>query len=266
MKRIFLLALGFIPVAGVFSQEIVTLPTRPGVTQSFFIANMDGRKPAAAALLFVGGGGNIRLRLEAGEIRFQPGNFLPRSRREFIRNGILPVILDNPSDQQAGDGMSELFRAGAAHAADVRAVIGEVGKRYPGLPVFLVGTSKGTLSAAYLAVALEREVAGVVLTSSLFYEGPFGRPRPVLVSFDWSAIKRPLLLVHHVDDNCFATPYLDAARLGRRFPLVSVKGGKPPESGPCEPFAAHGFFGKEAETVDAIAAWMLQKPFARDVQ
>ena len=32
--------------------------------------------------------------MEEGQIRFQQGNFLPGSRREFIRNGILPVILD----------------------------------------------------------------------------------------------------------------------------------------------------------------------------
>jgi hypothetical protein len=48
--------------------------------------------------------------------------------------------------------------------------------------------------------------------------------------------------------------------------LISVTGGKPPESGPCDPFAAHGYFGKEAETVDAIAGWMLRKPFAKDIE
>ena len=32
---------------------------------------------------------------------------------QFIRNGILPVILDTPSDQQSAAGMSDTFRAGA---------------------------------------------------------------------------------------------------------------------------------------------------------
>ena len=57
----------------------------------------------------------------------------------------------------------------------------------------------------------------------------------------------------------------DASRLGARFALISVKGGKPPESGPCEPLSAHGFLGKEAETVDAIAAWMLKKPYRGEI-
>jgi hypothetical protein len=45
-----------------------------------------------------------------------------------------------------------------------------------------------------------------------------------------------------------------------------VHGGKPAESPACEPRAQHGFYGKDAETVDAIAAWMLKKPFAKEIR
>lgn len=229
MSRLLFLA-GALALAGALrAQELVRLETRSGVSQPFFIAAMGARKAEAAALLFIGGGGNISLRLEEGQVRFSQGNFLPRARREFIRNGILPVILDNPSDQQAGDGMSDAFRESAAHVTDVRAVVAEVKKRHPGLPVFLVGTSRSTYSVAHLAMALEGDV-------------------------------------HHVDDGCAATPYLEAARVGKRFPLVSVEGGSPAQSGPCEPFSQHGFLGREAATVDAIAAWMLGRPFAKDVR
>ena len=140
------LAFGLLAAAQAFAQEVVTLQTRPGVSLSFFIANMGNRRPEAAALLLSGGGGNIALRVENGQPRFNQGNFLPRSRREFIRNNILPVIVDNPTDQQAADGMSDDFRESAAHASDIRAVRAELAKRYPGLPVFVVGTSRSTLS------------------------------------------------------------------------------------------------------------------------
>ena len=246
------------------AREVVTLQTRPGVQQSFFIAGMGEVKPQAVALLYIGGGGSIGLRVEQGQPQFSQGNFLPRSRLEFIRNGILPVILDAPSDHARE--MSDSFRESSAHVADARAVIAEMKKRYPGLPVFIVGTSKGTLSAAYLGRALGDEVAGVVLTSSLFYAGKGARASALLALFNWSAIKAPMLFVHHADDGCGATPYRDAERLASRYPLVTVHGGKPPESGPCDPFSAHGFFGKEAETVDAIANWMLKKPFAKDIR
>lgn len=213
---------------------------------------MSAAKVRAVALLMIGGGGAINLRTRAdGRIAFAPGNFLPRSRREFIRNGILPVILDNPSEHKSA--MSDEFRASSAHATDVRAIVAEMKKRYPRLPVFLVGTSRSTISAAHLAVALGGELAGVVLSASF-------------LDFDWSKVRVPVLLVHHVDDRCRHTPYRGAARLEKRYPLVSVHGGKPPKSGPCEPFSQHGFYGKEPATVDAIAAWMLGKPFSKDIR
>jgi serine aminopeptidase S33 family len=246
---------------GAQAQEIVTVPTRQGVTQSFFIAGMGARKPEAVALLFIGGGGNIRLRLEEGQPKFGAQNFLPRSRREFVRNGVLPVVMDAPTDQQAFAGMSDEYRSSNAQTTDVRAVLAEVKRRHPGLPVYIVGTSRGTISAAWLGRALGDEVAGVVLTATLFHAGR----RPMLAAFDFSSIKAPLLFVHHRGDGCEHTPYADAARLASRYPLVSVQGGKPPESGPCDPFAPHGFYGKEPETVDAVTAWMLKKPFRREV-
>ena len=260
MRR--LLAALLFCAAPLHAQELVTLPTRPGVTLSFFIANMGQVPPRAAALMLIGGGGGIRLRMEQGQVRFGQQNFLPRSRREFIAEGILPVILDNPSDHQSGAGISDEFRASAEHTADLRAVIADVKRRHPGLPVFLVTTSRSTISAAYQARAIGDELAGVVLTSSLFWIGR----TPVLGLFDFSTIRIPLLFVHHREDSCPATPYPDAARLGASFPLVSVKGGKPPETGPCDPLAPHGYFGKEAETVGAIAAWMLGKPYPKEIQ
>jgi hypothetical protein len=86
-----------------------------------------------------------------------------------------------------------------------------------------------------------------------------------LAGFDWSSIKAPLLFVHHTGDRCGSTPYEEARRLAARYPLISVSGGRPPESPPCEPLAEHGFYGREAETVDAIAAWMLKKPFPKEI-
>lgn len=49
------------------------------------------------------------------------------------------------------------------------------------------------------------------------------------------------------------------------FLLTAPADGKSATSGPCEPFSAHGYLGKETETVDAIVNWMLKKPFAREI-
>lgn len=263
MRKLVLAALLLLAAPPLHAQQLVTLATRPGVTLPFFIANMGGVQPKAAALMLIGGGGNVRLRMEAGKVHFGQQNFLPRARREFIAEGILPVILDNPTDQQGGAGMSDEFRAGEQHTADLRAVLAEVQRRYPALPVFLVGTSRSTISAAYQARALGKELAGAVLSSSLFRQR---QQQPVLAAFGFASIPIPILFVHHREDACHATPYYDAERLGAKFPLISVSGGKPPETGPCDPLSPHGYFGKEAETVGAIAAWMLGKPYPRDIR
>jgi hypothetical protein len=38
------------------------------------------------------------------------------------------------------------------------------------------------------------------------------------------------------------------------------EGGTPPRSGPCEPRAAHGFFGLDEAVVAAIARWITGGP------
>jgi hypothetical protein len=45
-----------------------------------------------------------------------------------------------------------------------------------------------------------------------------------------------------------------------------VFGGATPQSGPCDPFSQHGFWGKELETVEQIVNWMLKRPFSQEVK
>src|SRR5262245_41754640 len=210
------------------AQEIVTLSPRPGATQSFFVPDMGERKHAAR--LVAGGEGAIRLRMEDGQIKFGQNNFLLRARREFGRNGILPVILDAPSDHAGG--MSDEFRMSDTHRLDIRAVVDEIKKRYPGLPVFLVGTSRGTVSAAYAGAGLGADINGVVLSSSFFHVGGRNQKRnlePRLSAFKWATLRSPVLLVHHAEDGCHNTPYADALKVMRdyKYPLITVFGGKP---------------------------------------
>jgi hypothetical protein len=260
------LAAWLVAASPVRAQELVRLDTRPGITQSYFLARVP-TGAQAVALLFPGGGGYIRLRSEGGQIKFAPGNFLVRVRGEFVTRGVVAAIIDAPSDAQSGWGMTDEFRLGDAHLTDVRAIQADLGRRFPDLPVFLIGTSRGTVSVASLGARLDRNVAGVVLTSSM-YRATGSRswePGPGLSLFDFARLKVPVLLVHHRDDGCPATPYVDAYHLAKTFPLVTVKGGRPATSGECEPMSAHGYFGREGETVEAIVNWMLKRPYAREI-
>src|SRR4029077_2773287 len=96
------------------------------------------------------------------------GNFLIRARAEFVKRGVRAAFIDAPSDQQGGWGMTDEFRLGDDHAADMAVVIADLMKRVPNSPLFLIGTSRGTISAAALGARAKQPIAGVVLTSTLF--------------------------------------------------------------------------------------------------
>ena len=248
------------------AEEIVTLQTRAGATQSYLLSVPDGAIPQAIAMLFPGGRGAINLREQDGSIRVTGNNFLTRSRGEFVRRGVATALLDAPSDHAAG--MSDEFRMGLPHTSDIKAVLVDLKRRFPGLPVFMVGASRGTASVAYSGREFGNNVAGVILTASLFLIHPIrdSYKAPALGQFNFPTIRAPLLFVHHRDDACSITPYREAARFAGRYPLVSVKGGAPPQSEACEGQSAHGFFGMEAPTVDAIANWMLKKPYSTNIE
>src|ERR1051325_11192056 len=102
------------------AQEVIPLQTRPGVTETYFLASAP-KNPQAIAILFPGGG-YIKIRSENGQPKFDGGNFLVRVRAEFVKRGVVAAIVDAPSDQHRGDGMGDDFRIGAEHFTDIAAV------------------------------------------------------------------------------------------------------------------------------------------------
>jgi alpha-beta hydrolase superfamily lysophospholipase len=253
------LAFLFIFVFSAAGQQVIPLQTRPGVTETYFLASAP-KNPQAIAILFPGGGGWIKIRNERGRPRFGQDNFLVRVRADFVKRGVVAAIVDAPSDQQSGEGMDDVFRLGADHFTDISAVVADVKRRFPDKPVFLIGTSRGTISAAALGARFGDQIAGVVLTSTLFSKAGSSPSKQGLSKFDFATIKVPLLFVHHVSDQCQYTQYADAQRQAGKYPLITVMGGDTPKSGPCDPYAQHGFYGKESETVEEMVNWMLKKP------
>ena len=249
-----------VQIGTTYAEDIVTLSTRPGVTQSYLLSAPEAGKAAAVAVLFPGGAGKVDLEAETARALLDRGNFLVRTRRLFASIGVAAAVMDAPSDQPSG--MDDGFRLGAPHTEDVTKVVADLKKRYPGLPLFLIGTSRGTVSAASAGARLGKTVDGVVLTATLFLAN---RRQPGLSGFDFGSIPSPLLFVHHVDDGCDVTPYSAAKRLAGRYTLISVAGGSPPLSKPCEAMSAHGFLGREAESLDAIAKWMLKQPYNKEI-
>ena len=256
MRRVIVSLLFLLNAAATLAEDIVALPTRGEVTQRYLLSAPEPGKALAIAVLFPGGDGRTDLERESARTVLDRGNFLVRSRQIFAANGIVAAVVDVPSDRAGG--MDDLFRLSESHTEDIGKVADDLRRRFPGVPLFLVGTSRSTVSAAAAGKRLGKAVDGVVLTATLFLAS--GR-QPGLSGFDFSAIPAPVLLVHHVNDGCTYTPFASAKRLADRFPLISVSGGLPPQSAPCEAMAPHGFLGKERETVEAIVNWMLKKPY-----
>jgi predicted alpha/beta-hydrolase family hydrolase len=246
---------GFLPSP---PAKVFDLPTRDGVTERYAAFAPDS-SPRAAVILFVGGEGQLNIPNQPDANWQNQGNFLSRSREYFRRRGLFVVVVDAPSDRPHGLGAN--FRLSAAHAEDTVRVIADVRRQIGNLPVWLVGTSRGSISAANVAARLQATAAGLVLTSSVTRPGRGGGSQDTVFDVDLAAIRVPTLIVLHNADACEFVG--DAAALmsklsgSPRKELMTFAGGDPPRSTPCEALAAHGFFGIEERVVNAIADWIL---------
>lgn len=244
--------------------EVVTVRVRPGVTMNY-LEIKGSERPSAVVILFAGGNGVLALQ-PSGKIGTDLAlNFLIRSRELFAREGLAVAALDVASDRRRS-GMNGDIRLSAQHAQDVAQVIAVLRERI-GAPVWLVGTSSGTISAAGVAARLaqsEPRPDGVVLTSTqtTLVEGLCGR---TVYFAKLAAIRAPVLAVSHGDDACPCSPgsAKAGAKLMAALGAAEVKehkvftGGSPPLSkGPCLALAPHGFFGIEGKVVKAMAEWI----------
>lgn len=255
------LALAGMAVPGIHAQtteRVVDIPTRAGVTQRLLVIS-PASAPKAALVLFAGGHGGLQMAAD-GAMQWGGGNFLIRSRSAFADQGLLVAVLDAPSDRQSPPYLSD-FRQSPEHAQDVRHVIAWL-RETAKVPVWLVGTSRGTQSVAYVATELPvgEGPDGIVLTSSILSDTS-SRPLPAM---PLDKIKVPVLVVHHERDGCKHCAYADIPQLmgglahAPRKHLQSFTGGVN-QGKPCQAKAYHGFNGIENSVVEHIAGWVLKK-------
>lgn len=238
--------------------ELVKLTTRDEVNQPFLYSRAE--HAYASVILFAGGHGNLRLQGD-GAIGWGKNNFLLRSREYFINAGCNVVVLDAPSDHQGRDGMLGGFRNSEEHVTDVTAVIKYL-RAQSNVPVWLVGTSRGTESAANIVVRAPLLADGVVLTSSMSVENDKGSSLPEM---ELDKVTVPVLLAVHEDDTCWVTPpagseTIKAALMNvKRLALRTYHGGLPAKTDACKALSAHGFYGIEEEVVTDIVSFIRQR-------
>jgi len=208
--------------------------------------------PSAVATLILLPGGDASI----GEIKQgKPASlgFLSRSRDWFYEDNFNIMIVYRASDLNALD---YKYRV-SEHIKEIAKAI-DFAKQKFGKPVWLVGTSRGSVSGTAAAIALgEGLVQGLVLTSSVT-----SKKWGAIKTQNISSLKMPVLVVHHKNDACDICSPKEASEITDRLSLSPVKkfilieGGSNPKGDPCAGLHWHGFINYEKATVKIITNWI----------
>ncbi|WP_239482818.1 lysophospholipase [Paraburkholderia sp. C35] len=250
--------------AAMAGEQVVSVPLAQGGSISYLLTQQDGSTPHWVLVMFPGSAGDLELSQQSdGAISMrEKNNFLIRSRERFVDAQFATAIVDAPSDQPGG--YSDAFRASARSAQDLSQVAASLRSRFPQAKLVLIGTSRGTISTAYVGRSLPDVWDAVVHTSTL--SSPARGQATPLIGFDYGSIHARQLFVQHADDGCFLCSYEALRRIAEsgQYALITVHGGDV-RSKPCDALSHHGFYGRDEVVVTAIKAWISGQPWQDDV-
>jgi len=261
MNKYILSVIISLQATGLFAGSFESLPTRDGVKLPFFYEKPDQAK--AVVVLFQGGSGRIGVSgtKEKGWIQ-QDKAFLSGGANRFSKNGLAVAIVDTPSDRRDLNGG---FRNSAEHNQDIKKLFDFLVLDNPSIPIWFIGTSNGSLTAAGAAAVInDSAVGGIVLTSTVTEEHTFSIGKRFvhpIYRANLQQVTVPVLIIHHKLDRCNHSLYHPIDALTKAFPnakkveLISVEGGSD-ISDACNG-GYHQFLGQEQEVTDIISKWIL---------
>ena len=233
--------------------KFVKLQPRPDVVLPIYVIQTE--RPKAAVILLPGGNGIVKLGPDGPE---KGGNFVVRTRNKFADNGLLVAVVDAPIEDEVQESLKG-SRTTPEHATDVAAVAAYL-KEQAEVPVWVVGTSRGTIGATNLASRLPETIHGIVLTSTVSESSKSGMPSAM--DTDLANIKVPVLLVHHKKDGCYISPYSGMKKVQYKLTgtstvdTMSFCGGEHKSRNPCKAKTYHGYLKIEDKVVKAISGWI----------
>jgi len=259
MRRLLIACLLLATAASAQAAEtVLTLTPRPGGT--FRVLPDRPARPVGGVILLAGGSGVLDLG-EDGRIGGMAQNHLIRTRKAYVRAGYAIFAPDIAQDLKGTD----RYRFGAPHATDLAAVVSAA--RGVGGPVFVIGTSRGAVSAVALFAKQSAVLPdGLVISSGTLLD--HGRVQGAASVGNLGSIRVPVLLLRHDSDGCAATAPGDADRFkarltaARSVEIIGFSGGGPRQGNadPCGPNHYHGFLGIEDQVVARTVAWMGAMP------
>lgn len=249
-------------LAAIFSlfALVLTSLTAPAATQAI-VQDIGGAQllveepanPRAVAFVFAGGDGMVAFN-SAAQISRMGNNFLIRTRPLWLAQGFTYATLGSSSSLMGQ-------RHTAAYDQTIARAIDVIHSR-ANAPVWLIGTSQGSIAAANGAAHLPGRVAGVVLTSSVAGRSVSGE---TVFDSDLGAIAVPALVVANRGDTCasaapsHALQILAALTRAPKKEVIYVESHQT-QSDPCEALSPHGYLGIEGDVAQRIADWIRATP------
>jgi len=276
------------PVACGTYGEVTTRTSDPGQPIVIrFMKHVPAGTPKAVAVLFAGGNLNTGIQGNAatGVLTAAGANFLVRSAQIFADDGILAIALNRPliltapgpppvfDPEYPGESgaAADRYRISPKHAFDIVRTLAVAAPAT--LPLFLVGTSRGTLSAAANhalgnGILLSSPVTSGTLVNACPAPGapcpPYWIGHPSVPELAPGGVARPAHVMAHKQDGCPVTVPSDAEALhitlkaagvdtrfdqvNGGFDLVGID----PLVDVCDAKTHHGYLGMENKAVREI--------------
>lgn len=235
--------------------ESVLTATLPERTISVLVTHLKQHAEFRRIVILFPGHPSI-MKISSADSYGLKGNFLIRSRRHWLDAETVVLSVDAPSDEWCC--FTGRFRASKRYAEDLQGLLKEVTARFGALPWVLVGTSEGSVSVYFAALALQdmQAQSKVIFTSSLFNDSSNSQG---LGSLNMASIHIPMLWMHHAKDSCKWTPYWQARQHAEKThsALLTVYPSHGSRGDSCEAYSEHGYIGFEREAVQAMKHWVL---------
>jgi hypothetical protein len=227
------------------------IPLADGAFQRVWYAQARGASKGTV-VMFPGGAGTIGIEKD-GTIA-HADNFLVRTRDSWLQRGYGVVLVD-----AIGQRSLRGERSTAAYADVTRKIVRFAQEQGSG-PVWLIGTSQGSIAAMNGAAhQTEGGIAGVILTESVSIPGK--RSQETVFDAHPQAVTVPALIVANQEDRCDVALPSEADAIARslshaRVTVLRVTSGLTRSREACSSLSPHGYYGIENQVVDEVTHWM----------
>ncbi len=224
--------------------EKVRIETRPTATLNILV-EMPETPSNKILVLFPGKNGRANV-----------SNILTRTSSLFVAKGVPVATVDSSFYRQ-----SSLITL--EHLSYIRKVVEYLEER--GFQsIYLVGTSNGTISVAYIGSKLVNEkIKGLIMTGTQSYY--IDKHIPI------GQTPYPVLFIHHKNDKCPNNSHSDTVEMSKKYTnssrvdFITVYGGRNSKRYPCDDMTYHDFWQEETWIVQAITDWVSGKEVPEEI-